>query len=106
MVKGVTEEWSKQLEVVGAGYKAELQGNKLILTVGYSHPVTIEAPLGVSFKVEKLIITVSGADKEAVGHIAAQIHAAKPPEPYKGTGIRYSDEVVRRKAGKQAAKGA
>jgi large subunit ribosomal protein L6 len=100
MVKGVYEGWSKQLELVGTGYRAEVQGTTLVLTIGFSHPVKIEAPEGISFKVEKTIITVEGADKETVGQIAANIREVRPPEPYKGKGIKYIDEVIRRKAGK------
>lgn len=102
MVVGVTEGWSKQLELVGTGFRAEVQGRALILTIGFSHPVTIEVPEGITFKVEKSIITIDGADKELVGQIAANIRAVRPPEPYKGKGIKYLDEVVRRKAGKAA----
>lgn len=105
MVKGVKDGWSKTLELVGTGYRAELKGKTLSLTVGYSHPIEIEAPEGIEFKVEKLEITVEGADKHLVGEIAAKIRAVRPPEPYKGKGIKYKDEVVRRKPGK-AAKGA
>lgn len=104
MVKGVKDGWEKKLELVGTGYRAELKGNSLSLTVGYSHPVEIEAPDGISFKVEKNDITVEGPDKHLVGEIAAKIRAVRPPEPYKGKGIKYKDEVVRRKPGK-AAKG-
>jgi large subunit ribosomal protein L6 len=102
MVKGVSEGWTKELEMVGTGYRAETKGNDLVLTVGYSHPVTIEGPEGISFKVEKLNITVEGVDKELVGQVAAKIRAIRPPEPYKGKGIKYKDEVVRRKPGKAA----
>jgi large subunit ribosomal protein L6 len=102
MVKGVSDGWIKSLEMVGTGYRAESSGNTLILTIGYSHPVKIEAPDGISFKVEKSDITVEGYDKEMVGEIAAKIRAARPPEPYKGKGIKYKDEVIRRKAGKAA----
>lgn len=104
MAKGVKDGWSKTLELVGTGYRAEVKGNVISLTVGYSHPVEIEAPDGVSFKVEKNDITVEGADKHLVGEIAAKIRAVRPPEPYKGKGIKYKDEIVRRKPGK-AAKG-
>lgn len=104
MVKGVKDGWEKKLELVGTGYRAEVAGNKLSLTVGYSHPVEIEAPEGIGFKVEKLDVTVEGPDKHLVGEIAAKIRAIRPPEPYKGKGIKYKDEVVRRKPGK-AAKG-
>lgn len=102
MVEGVFRGWTKEMELVGAGYKAELSGETLVLNVGYSHPVKIEAPEGINFKVEKTFITVEGIDKELVGQIAAEIRAVRKPEPYKGKGIRYIDEIVRRKAGKAA----
>lgn len=102
MVKGVNDGWEKVLEIVGTGYRAEVQGKKLVLTVGYSHPVEFEAPEGIEFKVEKLLITISGCDKELVGQMAALVRKARPPEPYKGKGIKYQDEYVRRKAGKAA----
>jgi large subunit ribosomal protein L6 len=104
MVKGVSEGWLKELELVGTGYRAEVIDNSLVLNVGYSHPVTIKAPEGIVFKAEKTQIIVSGIDKELVGQMAAKIRAVRPPEPYKGKGIKYKDEVVRRKPGK-AAKG-
>ncbi|HKC04800.1 MAG TPA: 50S ribosomal protein L6 [Patescibacteria group bacterium] len=103
-VKGVTEGWKKQLELVGTGFRAEVNGKTLVLTIGYSHPVKIEAPEGISFKVEKMIITVEGIDREIVGQVSADIRGSRPPEPYKGKGIKYIDEVIRRKAGKAAAK--
>jgi large subunit ribosomal protein L6 len=103
-VKGVTTGWSKQLELVGTGFRAELAGKTLSLTVGYSHPVKIEAPEGITFKVEKTFVTVEGFDRELVGQISANIRGVRPPEPYKGKGIKYVDEVIRRKAGKAAAK--
>ncbi|HLD91799.1 MAG TPA: 50S ribosomal protein L6 [Patescibacteria group bacterium] len=102
MVKGVVEGWSKQLELVGTGYRAEVQGKTLILTVGYSHPIKIEAPEGVNFKVEKGIITVDGTDRQVIGQISANIRGVRPPEPYKGKGVKYIDEVIRKKAGKAA----
>ena len=102
-VKGVGTGWIKQLELIGTGFRAEVAGKTLILTVGYSHTVKIEAPEGINFKVEKTIITVDGADHEAVGQVAANIRGARPPEPYKGKGIKYVDEVIRRKPGKAAA---
>lgn len=102
MVKGVSEGWSKQLELVGTGYRAEVQGKTLVLTVGYSHPVKIEAPEGINFKVEKGIVTVDGIDRQLVGQIAADIRGSRPPEPYKGKGVKYVGEVIRRKAGKAA----
>lgn len=102
MVRGVSSGWLKQLELVGTGFRAETSGQTLILTVGYSHPVKIEAPVGVTFKVEKNVISVSGPGKDLVGQIAANIRAVRPPEPYKGKGIKYVGEIVRRKAGKAA----
>lgn len=102
MVKGVTEGFEKKLEIEGIGFKALTEGDNLILEVGFSHPVRIKAPENVKFLVEKNIITVSGIDKGKVSLIAAQIRKVKPPEPYKGKGIRYLGEVVRRKAGKKA----
>lgn len=103
-VKGVSVGWSKQLELVGTGFRADVQGGKLNLVVGYSHPVKIEAPEGISFKVEKTFITVEGINKETVGQVAANVRAARPPEPYKGKGIKYVLETIRRKPGKAAAK--
>ena len=102
MVKGVTEGWSKSLELVGAGYRAELEGKDLVLRVGYSHPVKIDAPEGLTIKVEKNDITLESVDKELVGKYAAIIRKVRPPEPYKGKGIKYKDEVIKRKAGKAA----
>ena len=103
MVKGVTEGFEKKLSMEGVGYRAKLEGEELILQVGFSHPVPIQPPPGIKFSVEKNIITVSGIDKGLVGQIAAKIRKVKPPEPYKGKGIRYLGEYVRRKAGKKAA---
>ena len=102
MVIGVSSGWSKQLELIGTGYRAEVQGNILVLTVGYSHPIKIEAPEGITFKVEKGIITVDGIDRAVVGQISANVRGSRPPEPYKGKGVKYTDEVIRRKAGKAA----
>ncbi len=102
-VIGVSAGWSKQLELVGTGFKAEISGSELSLIVGYSHPVKIKAPEGITFKVEKTIVTVEGYDREVVGQVAANIRAVRPPEPYKGKGIKYVDEIIRRKAGKAAA---
>jgi len=102
LIKGVTEGYEKKLQIEGIGYKAFVEGNKIILNVGYTHPVEIEAPKNVTFKVEKNIITISGIDKQLVGQVAANIRKVKPPEPYKGKGIRYVGEKVRQKAGKKA----
>lgn len=104
MITGVTSFWSKKLEVVGTGYRAEVKGNDLVLTVGYSHPITITAPSGIKFIVEKNVVTVEGADREIVGKIAADVHEVRLPDPYKGKGIRYFGEVLKLKPGKQAAK--
>jgi large subunit ribosomal protein L6 len=102
MVTGVSKGFRKTLEIVGVGYRAEMQGEALVLSVGYSHPVQIEPPPGITFRVEKgyRSFTVEGTDKELVGEVAARIRAVRRPEPYKGKGIRYLGERVRRKAGK------
>jgi large subunit ribosomal protein L6 len=101
MVVGVTEGFSKELEIQGVGYRAALKGNSVELQVGFSHSVTVEAPDGIDFDVpEPTKIVVSGIDKEMVGQVAADIRKVRPPEPYKGKGIRYVGEYVRRKAGK------
>jgi large subunit ribosomal protein L6 len=102
MVKGVNEGWSKTLELVGTGYRAELKGSTLVIAIGYSHPIEVEAPEGISFKVEKTLITIESADKQLVGLTAAKIRQIRQPEPYKGKGIRYQNEQVRRKPGKAA----
>lgn len=106
MIQGVSSEWSKTLELVGTGYRARLEGETLVLSVGFSHPVKIDPLPGIKFAVEENKITVSGIDRHLVGQVAANIRAVRPPEPYKGKGIKYVDEVVRRKPGKQAAKAA
>jgi large subunit ribosomal protein L6 len=102
MVQGVSQGFSRRLQIEGVGYRAEMQGQNLVLNVGYSHPVVIEPPSGISFEVEKgyRSLVVSGIDKEMVGEMAARIRRVRPPEPYKGKGIRYEGEYVRRKAGK------
>lgn len=101
MVEGVTNGYSKELQAVGVGYRAVLKGSTLELQLGFSHPVNVTAPDGVTFEVpEPTKIIVSGIDKQKVGQVAADIRKIRPPEPYKGKGIRYSDEHVRRKAGK------
>jgi len=99
-IVGVTEGFSKQLEINGIGYKSAVQGEKLILNVGYSHQVEYSIPKGIEIKVEKNVITVSGINKQEVGQVAAEIRSIKKPEPYKGKGIKYIDEVIRRKVGK------
>jgi large subunit ribosomal protein L6 len=101
MVEGVSEGFRKELSIVGVGYRASLKGNNIELLVGFSHPVEVAAPDGITFEVpEQTRIIVSGIDKELVGQVAANIRKVRPPEPYKGKGIRYVDEYVRRKAGK------
>ncbi len=100
MVEGVTKGFEKKLTMVGVGYNAKLKGKDLELEVGYSHPVVIKAPAAIEFEVEKTNITVKGIDKQQVGEIAAKIRAVRKPEPYKGKGIKYADEQIRRKVGK------
>src|SRR3989344_4016824 len=102
MIAGVTQPFAKKLVIEGIGFRAELSGKQLKLMLGFSHPVTIALPEGLIASVEKNVITVSGPDKEVVGQFAASVRSLKKPEPYKGKGIRYEDEVVRRKEGKKA----
>jgi len=102
MVLGVTEGFKRSLEIEGVGYRAELQGKNLVLSLGFSHPVTVEASPGIAFVVDKSqrLFSVEGADRQAVGEMAARIRSIRPPEPYKGKGIHYAGERIRRKAGK------
>ena len=100
MVVGVESGFRKTLELVGVGYRAQKQGNKLVLALGFSHPVEVEPPEGISFEVEGPRVHIDGIDKEQVGQVAANIRKLRPPEPYLGKGIRYQGEFVRRKAGK------
>lgn len=102
LITGVTQGWRKKLQVVGTGYRASLQGEKLVLNVGYSHPVVISPPPGIVFKVDGEEITVEGVDKQLVGQVAAEIRQVRPPDPYKGKGIRYVDEEIKLKPGKAA----
>jgi large subunit ribosomal protein L6 len=103
MVEGVTSGFQKTLEIQGVGYRASLRGSSLELAVGYSHPVVIPPPEGISFEVpQPTVVVVKGIDKQRVGQVAAEVRAVRPPEPYKGKGIRYSGEYVRRKVGKRA----
>ena len=105
MVSGVVSEFEKHLEMVGVGYRAQMQGKKLVIDVGFSHSVEVEAPEGIHFEVPAPTkITVKGIDKQLVGNTAAHIRAVRPPEPYKGKGIKYENEVIRRKAGKAGGK--
>jgi large subunit ribosomal protein L6 len=104
MVTGVTDGFTRRLEINGVGYRAALSAGNLVLQVGYSHPVLYPAPEGITFAVQANAITISGPDKELVGEVAAQVRRVRPPEPYKGKGIKYAEEVIRRKAGKAGAK--
>jgi len=105
MITGVTEGFSKKLELVGIGYRAELKGNTLLMQLGYSHPVVFNPPPEIKLEVvNQTTIIISGIDKQLVGLIASKIRSFRPPEPYKGKGIKYDFEVIRRKAGKTAAK--
>lgn len=107
MIEGVTKGFSKQLEIQGVGYRAAMQGTKLVLSLGFSHPIEFQPPKGISITIDaekKNILTVSGANKQLIGEVAAKIRGFRKPEPYKGKGIRYVGEYVARKAGKAAAK--
>ena len=103
MVVGVTEGFQKQLIIEGVGYRAETQGKNLVLQLGFSHPIELKIPEDLEVAVEKNTLTISGIDKEKIGQFAADIREYRKPEPYKGKGIRYSDEVIRRKEGKKSA---
>jgi len=104
-ITGVSTGWSKALDIVGIGYRAEKQGNAVVFNLGYSHPINFEIPKGIDIEVDGKAnrITVNGIDRQQVGQIAAEIRGLRPPEPYKGKGVRYSDERIRTKAGKQGA---
>lgn len=102
MIEGVSRGFAKKLEFEGIGYRANVEGDILVMQLGFSHPVRLKAPSNIKFLVEKNVITVSGIDKGGVGEMAARIRAHKPPEPYQGKGIRYQGEIIRRKAGKKA----
>lgn len=103
MLKGVTDGFEKNLEFDGVGYKANVRGNELELNLGYSHPVLVKIPEGIMVKVEKNVIKISGIDNELIGQFAAEVKSKRLPEPYKGHGIKYVGEAIRRKAGKKAA---
>ena len=102
MVEGASSGFEKKLEIEGIGYRASLEGQVLVMRLGFSHPVNFPVPERIAIRVEKNIITIAGIDKEQVGSVAARIRALKKPEPYKGKGIRYQGEIIRRKAGKKA----
>ena len=104
MVTGVSQGFEKVLEIVGVGYRVELKGRTAVFNLGYSNPVQFDLPDGIDMKVDRLKITLSGIDKEMLGETAARIRQLRPPEPYKGKGIRYGNELIRRKAGKAGAK--
>lgn len=104
IIIGLSQGFSKTLEINGVGYKASVSGNVLELALGFSHPVKYDIPKGIEMSVDKNIITIKGSDKQQIGQIAAEIREFRPPEPYKGKGIKYSDEVIVRKAGKTAKK--
>lgn len=106
MVKGVTEGFTRTLEIIGVGYRAAVEGNKLTMQLGYSHPIEIIPPPGVTVAVDKkaTTITITGIDKQMLGDLAADIRGRRPPEVYKGKGVKYQGEVIRRKAGKAAGK--
>lgn len=107
MVKGVTDGFRKTLEIEGVGYRGELQGKNLVLALGFSHPVPVTPPPGIQFVIDKSqrVITIEGTDKQTVGQVAANIRSLRPPEPYKGKGIHYQGEKIRRKAGKAGKAG-
>ena len=102
MIKGVTEGYQKQLELNGVGYRMAIQGKKITMALGFSHPVIVDVPEGIEVKIENNVMTVSGIDKQKVGQVAATIKKLKPVEPYKGKGFRYVGEIVRRKEGKKS----
>ncbi|HEY6174175.1 MAG TPA: 50S ribosomal protein L6 [Kofleriaceae bacterium] len=104
MLVGVTQGFTRTLEINGVGYKAEVKGTKMVLSLGYSHPIEYDLPEGISAKVEKNVVTLSGIDRQALGAATAKIRSFRPPEPYKGKGIKYSQETILRKAGKTAGK--
>jgi large subunit ribosomal protein L6 len=104
MVQGVGKGFTRVLEINGVGYRAEARGTILFLTLGYSHPIAFQLPKGVTAKVEKqVVVTLEGSDRELLGQVCAQVRALRPPEPYKGKGVKYAEEHIRRKAGKSAA---
>jgi len=103
MVKGVTEGWNRELEINGVGYRAEVAGDTINMALGYSHPVAFKLPKGVTAKVDKNRVTLSSADRDLVGQTAAKVRELRPPEPYKGKGVKYVEEVIKRKVGKAGA---
>ena len=104
MLTGVTQGFTRKLEINGVGYKAEIKGPKIVLSLGYSHPIEYQLPEGISAKVDKNLLILSGIDRQALGAATAKIRSLRPPEPYKGKGIKYVEETILRKAGKTAGK--
>jgi large subunit ribosomal protein L6 len=104
MLTGVTQGFTRQLEINGVGYKAEIKGPKVVLSLGYSHPIEYQLPEGIAAKVDKNLLILSGIDRQALGAATAKIRSFRPPEPYKGKGIKYAEETILRKAGKTAGK--
>jgi large subunit ribosomal protein L6 len=105
MVKGVTDGWNRELEINGVGYRAEVAGDTINMALGYSHPVAFKLPKGVTAKVDKNRVTLTSADRDLVGQTAAKVRELRPPEPYKGKGVKYVEEVIKRKVGKAGATG-
>jgi large subunit ribosomal protein L6 len=105
MVKGVTDGWTRELEINGVGYRAEVAGDTMTMALGYSHPVVFKLPKGVSAKVDKNRVTLTSADRDLVGQTAAKVRELRPPEPYKGKGVKYAEEVIKKKVGKAGATG-
>jgi large subunit ribosomal protein L6 len=105
MVKGVTDGWTRELEINGVGYRAEVAGDTMTMALGYSHPVVFKLPKGVSAKVDKNKVTLTSADRDLVGQTAAKVRELRPPEPYKGKGVKYAEEVIKKKVGKAGATG-
>jgi len=103
MVKGVTDGWTRELEINGVGYRAEVTGDAMTMALGYSHPIVFKLPKGVTAKVEKNRIMLTSADRDLVGQTAAKVRELRPPEPYKGKGVKYMEEVIKRKVGKAGA---
>jgi large subunit ribosomal protein L6 len=105
MVKGVTDGWTRELEINGVGYRAEVSGDTLTMALGYSHPVVFKLPKGVAAKVDKNRVVLTSSDKDILGQTAAKVRELRPPEPYKGKGVKYAEEVIKKKVGKAAAGG-
>jgi len=105
MVKGVTEGWTRELEINGVGYRAEVAGDTVTFALGYAHPVVFKLPKAISGKVDKNRLILTSADKDLLGQISAKLRELRPPEPYKGKGVKYAEEVIKRKVGKAAATG-